>query len=33
MLFEWYDIYKGELMENWGLARDRKPLQKITPLP
>jgi hypothetical protein len=33
MLFEWSEIYHGELMENWRLARERKPLQKILPLP
>ncbi|MEW6657675.1 MAG: DUF4160 domain-containing protein [Thermodesulfobacteriota bacterium] len=33
MLFEWHDIYKEELMENWQLAKDRKPLRKIMPLP
>jgi hypothetical protein len=33
MLFEWSEIHQGELMENWQLARERKPLQKIPPLP
>jgi hypothetical protein len=33
MLFEWHDIHKEELLENWQLAKDRKPLRKIMPLP
>lgn len=29
---EWYALHKAELREDWGLARNRKPLKKITPL-
>jgi hypothetical protein len=32
MLFEWSEIHHGELMRNWELARERKPLVKIAPL-
>jgi len=33
MLFEWSEIHQKELMGNWQLARGRKRLQKIPPLP
>lgn len=33
MLFEWSEIYHEELMENWRFARERKPIEKILPLP
>jgi len=33
MIFEWLDLYKDELMEDWNLAQDRKTLLKISPLP
>jgi len=33
MIFEWLDMHKDELLEDWQLARDRKNLLKITPLP
>lgn len=29
---EWYDLHKGELMENWELAREHQPLKRIAPL-
>ena len=32
MIFEWLDLYKDELMEDWNLAQDRKTLLKIAPL-
>jgi len=32
MVFEWYEKHKGELMENWELAENRKPLKKIPSL-
>lgn len=32
MLFEWSEIHQEELMKNWKLARERKPLEKIPPL-
>jgi hypothetical protein len=33
MLFEWSEIHQEELMENWRLARERKQLRKLPPLP
>jgi hypothetical protein len=33
MLFEWAELHQGELMDNWFLARERKPLLEIQPLP
>jgi hypothetical protein len=32
MLFEWSETHRDELMHNWQLARERKPLEKISPL-
>ena len=32
MIFEWSEIYKSELLENWNRARERKSLTKIPPL-
>jgi hypothetical protein len=32
MIFEWSEKYKDELMRNWQLARERKPLTPISPL-
>ncbi|ARV61507.1 transcriptional regulator [Nostocales cyanobacterium HT-58-2] len=32
LVIEWATLYQAELMENWGLARDNQPLNKITPL-
>ena len=32
MVFEWYEKHKGELMENWELAENRKLLKKIPSL-
>ena len=32
MLFEWSENYKEDLLENWELARDRRPLKQIPPL-
>ncbi len=32
MLFEWSERHQEELMRNWDLARDRKSLEKISPL-
>jgi len=31
-LMEWYAIYKGQLIEDWELAEQHKPLKKIPPL-
>ncbi len=33
MLFEWSEIHQGELMENWTLAKERRALHEIPPLP
>ncbi len=33
MIFDWFELHQKELMENWNLAREHKPLQKIMPLP
>lgn len=29
---EWHDLHKGELLENWELARQHQPLKRISPL-
>jgi len=29
---EWRGLHKAELLQNWALARERKPLNKIAPL-
>jgi hypothetical protein len=31
-VLEWYDLHKKELLDNWKLATQRKPLKKIAPL-
>jgi hypothetical protein len=31
-LMEWYSIYKGQLIEDWELVEQHKPLKKIPPL-
>lgn len=33
MLFEWLESHQQELMDNWNLARERRPLRQIAPLP
>ena len=33
MIFEWAEQHREELSRNWGLARERKPLESIAPLP
>ena len=33
MIFEWSEIHQEELRRNWELARERKPLVQIPPLP
>jgi hypothetical protein len=33
MIFEWLELHKSELLEDWQLAQDRKSLLKIAPLP
>jgi hypothetical protein len=32
LVFEWLEIHKDELLENWRLAEERRPLNKIQPL-
>ena len=32
MVFEWMDLHRDELMENWSLAQKGQPLKKIEPL-
>lgn len=32
MIFEWSERYRRELLENWELARARRPLLPIPPL-
>ena len=32
MIFEWLELYKEELLEDWELAQNRKGLIKIPPL-
>ena len=31
-VLEWYDLHKDELLANWELAAQRKPLKRIAPL-
>ena len=31
-VMEWRELHKDELLEDWALARDRRPLRKIEPL-
>jgi hypothetical protein len=31
-VLEWYDLHKDELLANWELAAQRKPLRRIAPL-
>lgn len=33
LLFEWMELHKEELEENWARARNREPLEPIEPLP
>ena len=33
MLFEWSEKHQEELERNWQRARERKPLERIPPLP
>lgn len=32
VVLEWYLLHKDELMSNWKLAENKKPLNKIEPL-
>lgn len=31
-VLEWYDLHRQELLDDWELATERKPLRKIAPL-
>ena len=31
-VLEWSELHKDELMENWKLSKERKPLNKVAPL-
>ena len=33
LVLDWTDLHQVELRENWQLARQRKPLKRIDPLP
>ena len=32
LLLEWRELHRDELLDNWRLAQERKPLRKIDPL-
>jgi hypothetical protein len=32
LVLEWLELHREELLENWHLAQNRKPLNKIEPL-
>jgi hypothetical protein len=32
LVLEWYDLHRAELLEDWNLARERRPLRRIDPL-
>lgn len=32
LVLAWCEIHRDELMQNWELARDQKPLNRINPL-
>ena len=32
LVMEWVELHKDELLENWQLAEEKKPLNKIAPL-
>ena len=32
LVLEWLDLHRDELLVDWSLAQDRKPLNKIEPL-
>jgi hypothetical protein len=31
-VLEWHDLHRNELIENWNLVRERRPLRRIAPL-
>lgn len=32
LVFEWLELHQEELMQNWRLMEERKPMKKIEPL-
>jgi hypothetical protein len=32
LIFEWLDLHKSELLENWAMLEERKPFKKVEPL-
>ena len=32
LVFEWLELHKEEMLENWQLVEEKKPLKKIAPL-
>jgi|GEM_PF-6870053 len=32
LVMEWYNLHRGELLEDWKLAQQRRPLRPIDPL-
>ena len=32
LVLEWLELHKDELLENWHLVEEKKPLKKIAPL-
>ena len=32
LVLEWLDLHRDELLEDWRLAEERRPLRKIAPL-
>jgi len=32
LIYDWLDMHQQELLENWKLAKERMPLNKIEPL-
>ena len=32
LVIEWFELHKEELIDNWRLAQERRPLNKIKPL-
>ncbi len=31
-VLEWYEMHRDELLEDWSLAKNKRPLKKIPPL-
>jgi hypothetical protein len=32
LVLDWAEIHRAELLENWRLVEDRRPLKEISPL-